>query len=596
MEIAFTGHELEGVELLLGERLLDLEYADDIALICDSSQACQAALDKLALAVSRFGLCFAPPKCKAFLQDWQGSLPVLTLGGDQLEVVEKFSYLGSCISALGIEDEITNRIAKARSAFANLRHLWRRRDITLALKGRVYNAAVRSTLIYGCETWPLRSADMKRLLTFDHRCLHSLAHIWWEHRVSNERVRRLVYGLGKGNEPLSTVISLTRLRWLGHVLRMPTHRLPRRALFAHRGCGWKKRRGGQAMTWSRGMKALTSELASVGASRLPGWGPKDGEHVWLDTLADMARSRPQWRSCCIHLKILREDSKYPGSSKVVYWLRGCFDAIDRQYLLLYFLEANQMPVTLCNLIPLVKLSNLTTSRCSILLLLFFLRPNILSRSEDESVKTATLNLLKTIRTAGEKLRSLPPNIYMTMRLQYHENTPEDYKPPGFRDAENISFDFEGSPVNIRIGNVQTVLSTISKQVHLAIYSDKSLKMHMQVNRFFLNTLKRPDGDLTSPADTSQHLVEMTTQGLTTQAEKQNEDEELASCIQKQTLQSDDNEDEIYDVRCPCGVHKDDGVMIVCDGCGMWQHAVCFRILEESDVPTSHICEHCSESR
>ncbi|CAH8442995.1 unnamed protein product [Dicrocoelium dendriticum] len=142
MEIAFTGHDLEGVELLPGERRLDLEYADDIALICDSSQTCQAALDRLALVDSRFGPCFAPSKCKAFLQDWQRSPPALTLGGDQLEVVQKFSYLGSCISALGIEDEITNRIAKARIAFANLRHLWRRRDIIPALQGRVYNAAI----------------------------------------------------------------------------------------------------------------------------------------------------------------------------------------------------------------------------------------------------------------------------------------------------------------------------------------------------------------------------------------------------------------------------------------------------------------------
>ncbi|CAH8653167.1 unnamed protein product [Dicrocoelium dendriticum] len=76
-------------------------------------------------------------KCNAFLQDCQGSPPALTLVGDQLEVVQKFNYLGSCVSALGIEDELTNRVATARSAFANLLHLWRRRDITLALKGRV---------------------------------------------------------------------------------------------------------------------------------------------------------------------------------------------------------------------------------------------------------------------------------------------------------------------------------------------------------------------------------------------------------------------------------------------------------------------------
>lgn len=298
MEVAFHRADLEGVELLPGDRLLDLEYADDIVLICDCLQNCQVALDRLALAVSRFGLCFAPSKCKALLQDWQGPTPALTLGGDQLEVVPKFNYLGSCISACGIEDEVTNRIAKARGALANLRHLWRRSDISLALKGRVYSAAVRSTLLYGCETWPIKSSDVKRLSAFDHRCLRSLAHVWWERRVSNERVRRLIYGTGKASEPLSTVISRTRLRWLGHVLRMPAHRLPRRALFARPGCGWKKRRGGQPMTWTRGMKALTSSLASVGASRLPGWGPKDDEHTWLETLVDMAKSRPQWRMCC----------------------------------------------------------------------------------------------------------------------------------------------------------------------------------------------------------------------------------------------------------------------------------------------------------
>ncbi|CAH8459438.1 unnamed protein product [Dicrocoelium dendriticum] len=66
MEIAFTRHDLEGVELLPGERLLDLEYADDIALICDSSQTREAALDRLALAVRHYKLCFTPSKCKAF--------------------------------------------------------------------------------------------------------------------------------------------------------------------------------------------------------------------------------------------------------------------------------------------------------------------------------------------------------------------------------------------------------------------------------------------------------------------------------------------------------------------------------------------------
>ncbi|KAG5441059.1 hypothetical protein CSKR_101293 [Clonorchis sinensis] len=45
------------------------------------------------------------------------------------------------------------------------------------------------------------------------------------------------------------------------------------------------------------IKAITSKLSCVGYCRLPGWGPRDGPHQWLETLSDMAQSRPQWRSC-----------------------------------------------------------------------------------------------------------------------------------------------------------------------------------------------------------------------------------------------------------------------------------------------------------
>ncbi|CAH8573506.1 unnamed protein product [Dicrocoelium dendriticum] len=103
-------------------------------------------------------------------------------------------------------DEITNRIAKARGAFANIRHMWRRRDITLALKGIVHNAAAHPTLLYASQTWPIKSTDLNTLVTLDHRSLRSIAHIWWEHRVSNERIRRRVFGTGRASEPLSTII------------------------------------------------------------------------------------------------------------------------------------------------------------------------------------------------------------------------------------------------------------------------------------------------------------------------------------------------------------------------------------------------------
>ncbi len=35
-------------------------------------------------------------------------------------------------------------------------------------KGRVYQAVVRSILLYGCETWPVRVADERMLEVFDN--------------------------------------------------------------------------------------------------------------------------------------------------------------------------------------------------------------------------------------------------------------------------------------------------------------------------------------------------------------------------------------------------------------------------------------------
>jgi hypothetical protein len=220
-----------------------LEFADDIVLISNASHDMQIVLDRLAVEVERFGMCFAPSKCKVLLQDLQGAEPALTLAGDTLEIVDHFIYLGSCVTAGGgVGEEISHRIARARAAFANLKHLWRRRDIRLILKGRIYRATVRAILLYGCETWPLRAEDVRRLSVFEHRCLRSIARIWWQQRASNYTVRQKV--LGSDSPTLGETISLHRLRWLGHVLRMPAQRLPYRVLYLHSRDGTGRRKEG----------------------------------------------------------------------------------------------------------------------------------------------------------------------------------------------------------------------------------------------------------------------------------------------------------------------------------------------------------------
>ncbi|VDP70995.1 unnamed protein product [Schistosoma mattheei] len=104
--------------------------------------------------------------------------------------------------------------------------------------------------------------DTRNLLVFDDRCLRNIARISWDHRVSNSEVRREV--LENDGKSVDEVVNLHRLRWLSHMLRMPEHRLPRRAMLIGVRHGWKKVRGSQTKTWHQCLKSLTSSLSHVG--------------------------------------------------------------------------------------------------------------------------------------------------------------------------------------------------------------------------------------------------------------------------------------------------------------------------------------------
>ncbi len=52
-----------------------------------------------------------------------------------------------------------------------------RREISLRTKGRVYQTVVRSILLYGCETWPVRVADERMLEVFDNDSIRRILRV-----------------------------------------------------------------------------------------------------------------------------------------------------------------------------------------------------------------------------------------------------------------------------------------------------------------------------------------------------------------------------------------------------------------------------------
>ncbi len=57
-------------------------------------------------------------------------------------------------------------------------------------KGRVYQTVVRSILLYGCETWPVREADERMLEVFDNDSIRRILRVRRRDRVPSVELRR----------------------------------------------------------------------------------------------------------------------------------------------------------------------------------------------------------------------------------------------------------------------------------------------------------------------------------------------------------------------------------------------------------------------
>ena len=64
------------------------------------------------------------------------------------------------------------------------------RSIELRTRGRVYEACVRSALLYGEETWALASRLMDVLRRCDHRMLRYRSRVRWQDGRSSSEVAR----------------------------------------------------------------------------------------------------------------------------------------------------------------------------------------------------------------------------------------------------------------------------------------------------------------------------------------------------------------------------------------------------------------------
>ena len=88
-----------------------------------------------------------------------GPITSWEIGGETVETVSDFSFLGSKITADGdCSHEIKRFLLLGRKVMSNLDSIFKSRDITLPTKACLVKAMVFPVVMYGCESWTVKKA------------------------------------------------------------------------------------------------------------------------------------------------------------------------------------------------------------------------------------------------------------------------------------------------------------------------------------------------------------------------------------------------------------------------------------------------------
>ena len=117
-----------------------------------------------------------------------GSITSWQIDGEKMETVAGFIFLGSKITADGdFSHEIKRHLLLGRKAMTNLDSILKSRDIALLTKVHLVKAMVFPVVMYGCESWTIKTTEWQRIDAFELWCWRRLLRVPWTARRSTSQ-------------------------------------------------------------------------------------------------------------------------------------------------------------------------------------------------------------------------------------------------------------------------------------------------------------------------------------------------------------------------------------------------------------------------
>ena len=136
------------------------------------------------------------------------------------------------------------RLKKASTVY----QMWRRKvfknhSLSKTTKLKVFRTCVMPVLLYGAETWAVTQDEVRKMKTFHLRSIRDiLGFTLWDRRRNKELLKEA------NEQPIEEQMKEMRLRWFGHLQRMPDH-WPQKQLLRFRPKGKKRKPGGTQQRW-----------------------------------------------------------------------------------------------------------------------------------------------------------------------------------------------------------------------------------------------------------------------------------------------------------------------------------------------------------
>ena len=101
-----------------------------------------------------------------------------------------------------------------RKAMTNWDSILKSRDITLPTNSRIVQAMVFPVVMYGCESWTTKNAELWRIDAFELWCWRILLRVPWTERRSNQSILKEI----NSEHSLEGLMLKLKLQYFGHLM------------------------------------------------------------------------------------------------------------------------------------------------------------------------------------------------------------------------------------------------------------------------------------------------------------------------------------------------------------------------------------------